>query len=80
MPFEPFLYELLCVATCQAEKAMGEDATLPAVVKSALDIGRQTRTHFDSLPRGAYNTALGSSDSVENRRGGRRFAKERKAR
>ena len=38
------------------------------------------RTYFDSLPRGAYNTALGSSGSMENRRGGRRFAKERKAR
>src|SRR5262249_43790626 len=37
------------------------------------------RTYFDSLPRGAYNTALGSSGSVENRGSGRRFAKDKES-
>src|SRR5262245_50608155 len=47
---------------------------------SKFRIAGMARPYFDSLPRGAYNTALGSSGSVENRRGRRRFAKERKAR
>ncbi len=59
--------------------ARGDGRQRRGTLISKFSIAGMARTYFDSLPRGAYNTALGSSGSVENRRGRRRFAKERKA-
>ena len=60
---------------------MPTEGTQPAQeLISKCSTAGMARKHFDSQPRGAYNTALGRSGSIENRLADVGLLKIRKAR